>query len=131
MKVTVHSSAKKIFESKAVDYILLPGTSGESGILPGHAPLVTTLEVGVLKLREGDHEISIAINGGFARVAHDEIFVLADEAQLAAELVTQEIQEALKRAQEKMSGPLEPTEMIRLEREIRYHKLRQEMSGKI
>jgi F-type H+-transporting ATPase subunit epsilon len=130
VQVTVQSATKNIFKSDQVEYLLLPGTSGQSGILPGHAAFVTTLEVGELKLKEAGQDISIAINGGFARIANDRIFILAEEAQLSNELVAQEIGEALQRAQEKLAGPLEPTEMIRIEREIRYHKLRQEMSGK-
>lgn len=65
-----------------VEEIILPSTTGQLGILSGHAPLLTALEVGVLRVRPNKEWKTIALMGGFAEVEDDEIKILVNGAEL-------------------------------------------------
>ena len=72
--------------SDEVDSVQLPGSEGELGVLPHHAPLVSTLGVGELRFRKGGVEESFAIVGGFLQVRPDRVVVLAETADMASEI---------------------------------------------
>ncbi|MBI4917030.1 MAG: F0F1 ATP synthase subunit epsilon [Acidobacteria bacterium] len=69
-----------------VDEVTLPGALGALGILPGHAPLLCALRIGELGYRQGSREHYLALQWGFAEVAADDVTVLADVAELPAEI---------------------------------------------
>jgi F-type H+-transporting ATPase subunit epsilon len=77
-----------------VDMVVVPGIEGELGILPHHAPLVTTLGVGELRIRKGGAEESFAIVGGFLQVRPDKVVVMAETADLASEIDLEKAQAA-------------------------------------
>jgi F-type H+-transporting ATPase subunit epsilon len=77
---------ERLAYSDDVDAVVLPGSEGELGILPHHAPLVSTLGVGELRIRKGGTEESFAIFGGFVQVRPDKVVVMAELADLAAEI---------------------------------------------
>jgi len=129
MQITIQSSSKQIYSTNKADYIQLPGIDGYIGILPGHEPLITTLDIGEVIVRENGTEKSIAINGGFAQITGKNVYILADEAHLASNKVDEEIEEAIKRAEEKLKGDLEPSELIQLEKQIKYNKLRKKLNS--
>jgi len=89
--------------SDEVDVVVAPGIEGQLGILPHHAPLMTTLQVGELRVRKGGEEFSLAISGGFLEVRPDRIIVLADTAERAEEIDIARAEEAKRRAQEQLS----------------------------
>jgi F-type H+-transporting ATPase subunit epsilon len=68
------------------DEVTLPGALGALGILPGHAPLLATLSIGELSYRTATREHYLAVQRGFAEVAGDVVMVLADVAELPAEI---------------------------------------------
>ena len=74
-------TAERQLYSDDVDLITAPGANGELGILPHHAPLLTTLTFGELRTRKGGVEQSFAIGGGFLEVRPDKVIVLADSAE--------------------------------------------------
>lgn len=80
MKLIVVTPEKKLVDADA-DSVELPGELGSLGILPGHTPLITLLKTGVLSYRKGTAESALAISGGFAEVANDNVTVLADLAE--------------------------------------------------
>jgi F-type H+-transporting ATPase subunit epsilon len=67
-----------------VEEVILPSTTGQLGVLPGHVSLLTALDSGVLRLREGSAWRSIALLGGFAEVEANEVTVLVNGAQLGS-----------------------------------------------
>ena len=69
-----------------VDAVVCPGIEGELGVLPHHAPLLTTLGVGELRIRTGGQEDYFAIAGGFLQVRPDKVVVMAETADLASEI---------------------------------------------
>ncbi len=101
-------TAEQVVYSDDVDIIVAPGIEGQLGILPHHAPLMTTLKSGELWLRKGGEEFSLAIAGGFLEVRPDRVIVLADAAERAEEIDVARAEEAKLRAQEQLSlHPLE------------------------
>jgi F-type H+-transporting ATPase subunit epsilon len=87
--------------SDQVDAVVVPGSEGELGILPHHAPLVSMLGVGELRIRRGAQEESFAIVGGFLQVRPDKVVVMAETADLAAEIDVERA-EAARREAERM-----------------------------
>lgn len=82
-----------------VDAVIVPGSEGELGILPHHAPLVSTLGLGELKIRKGGQEESFAIVGGFLQVRPDKVVVLAETADMASEIDLEKAHEARREAE--------------------------------
>src|SRR5450759_2638460 len=76
---------KKAFEGD-VDEVTVPASEGELGILPHHAPLISLLGQGVLRLKQGGQEQEFAIFGGFLQVRPDRVVVLAETADLSSEI---------------------------------------------
>ncbi len=108
MAMTVHldvvSAEEKIF-SGLVENIQVTGSEGELGIHPGHAPLITALIPGMVRLvkQHGEEEI-IYIAGGMLEVQPGSVTVLADTAVRAADLDEQSAQEAKRRAEEHIAN---------------------------
>jgi len=98
-------TAEKIVYSDEVDMLVAPGKDGEMGVLPHHAPLMTTLNPGELLVRKAGEEQVMAISGGFLEVRPDRIIVLADSAERAEEIDIARAEEAKKRAQETLAHP--------------------------
>ena len=67
--------------SEEVDEVVAPGIEGYFGVLPGHAPFLTTLGIGVVTYRIGRDEHRLAVAGGFAEVRNDKVIILADSAE--------------------------------------------------
>ena len=87
-----------------VDSVNVPGIEGELGILPHHAPLVSTLGVGELRIRKGGTEELFAIAGGFVQVRPDKVVVMAEMADIAAEIDVEKAQEARREAERALEG---------------------------
>ncbi len=93
-------SAERMVFSGEVDMLIAPGTEGQLGILPHHAPLMTILQPGGLRLKTGKDEILMAISGGFLEVRPDGVIVLADAAERAEEIDIARAEAARRRARE-------------------------------
>jgi len=89
---------KKIFEEPEADMIVVPAVEGEMGVLPNHAPVLTTLTFGELVVRKGNAEERFAIYGGVVDVRPDKVVVLADTAESSFALDLEAAQEARDRA---------------------------------
>ena len=98
-----------------MDLLVAPGTEGELGILPHHAPLMTMLQPGELRAKKGDDEITLAVTGGFLVVRPDRVIVLADAAERAEEIDIARAEAARKRAQDRLMHPTEELDKARAE----------------
>jgi F-type H+-transporting ATPase subunit epsilon len=105
----VVSVERSLFEGD-VDFIAVVGIEGELGILPKHAPLMTILKPGTLKITQGSEEQLLFVGGGFLEVLPDRVTVLADVAEHAEDISLERAEEARKRAQEKLAGTLTTAE---------------------
>jgi F-type H+-transporting ATPase subunit epsilon len=95
-------TAERVVYSEEVDAVVAPGVQGQLGILPHHAPLMTTLQAGELLVRKGGEEETMAISGGFLEVRPDHVIVLADQAERAEEIDAARAEAARKRAEERL-----------------------------
>lgn len=95
---------EKLAYQDEVDSVVLPGSEGELGVLPHHAPLVSTLGAGELRLRKGGQEESFAIVGGFLQVLPDKVVVMAETADMASEIDLEKAQEARRQAEQALEG---------------------------
>jgi F-type H+-transporting ATPase subunit epsilon len=89
---------RRVYEGE-VDGVQVPGIDGELGILPHHAPLLSLLGVGELRIRRGGEEESIAIFGGFVQVRPDKVVIMAETADLESEIDLEKAQEARREAE--------------------------------
>ena len=112
-------TAERLVYSEEVDEVVAPGTEGELGILPHHAPLMTMLKPGEVKLKKGAEEISMAVAGGFLEVRPDHVILLADAAERADEIDAARAEAARKRAQERLSQAGPDTDKARAEAALR------------
>jgi F-type H+-transporting ATPase subunit epsilon len=106
-------TAERVVYSDEVDVVVAPGTEGQLGILPMHAPVMTMLQPGELMVRQSGQEQSIFVSGGYLEVLSDKVTVLADTAERAEEIDVARAEEAKKRAQERMAGPPESADLMR------------------
>jgi F-type H+-transporting ATPase subunit epsilon len=93
--------------AETVDEVVIPGSQGYFGVLPGHAAFLTTLGVGELMYRMGRDEHYLAVAGGFAEVRNDKVIVLADTAERPEEIDRTRAERARERAERRLAGRVE------------------------
>lgn len=98
LHVTIITAQHSVFEGEA-EQVIAPGSEGQMTILPRHAPLLTTLDLGELRVRERGEDVGVFVAGGFLEVNNNVVTVLADEAERAENIDEQGAQEARRRAQ--------------------------------
>ncbi|MCQ2444941.1 MAG: F0F1 ATP synthase subunit epsilon [Mailhella sp.] len=103
----------KVVLQEEVDYVGAPGVSGEFGILPGHAPMLSALKVGALFFRKGDRTVWTFVSGGFAQVSDNKVTVLAESAELASDIDVERAEQAKARAEKRLSDPQPDTDVVR------------------
>ena len=114
IKVEIVTAERVVF-SDDVDLVLAPGLEGQLGILPHHAPLITTLAAGELLARKAGNEYSLVISGGFLEVGTEKIIVLADTAERVDEIDIARAESAKKRAEERLAASGEGVDHARAE----------------
>ncbi|MGB7093460.1 MAG: ATP synthase F1 subunit epsilon [Anaerolineales bacterium] len=121
------SQDRMVWEGLA-DIVVVPGVAGEMGILPNHAPLLSTLKFGILKVRIKGSEEVFAIAGGVIEVQPDLITVLADSAENVAEIDVARAEQARRRAEDilKEGPPADADAYLKLEAALRKSNLRLE-----
>jgi F-type H+-transporting ATPase subunit epsilon len=98
-------SADRLLVNETVDEVEIPGSEGYFGVLPGHTPLLATLQVGELWYRQGQEKHYLAIAFGFAEVQPDRVTILAQIAERADEIDLARAEEAKRRAEERLARP--------------------------
>ena len=104
---------ERLAYSDEVDAVNLPGSEGELGVLPHHAPLVSMLGIGELRIRKGGTEESFAIVGGFLQVRPDKVVVMAETADMASDIDLEKAHEARRSAERLLEepGPADSTDL--------------------
>jgi len=102
-----------------VEFAVLPGGLGELGILPNHAPLISGLNVGVLRYTLNNTVKLVAITGGFVEVIDNSVTVLADAAELSEEIDVTRAVEAKERATERLASHSSEIDVRRAEYALR------------
>ena len=93
----------RIVWNSEVQEIILSTNSGRIGILPNHAPLLTALDIGIIKIRLNEKWSTMALMGGFAMIDNNQMTILVNEAEKANEINLQDAQETFQMAQTKLS----------------------------
>ncbi len=109
-----------------VDEVVVPGSEGYLGVLPGHTPLLAMLKVGELWFRVGQEKQYLAIAGGFVEVLPDRVTVLADVAERAHDIDVARAEAARTRAEERLARPpvdvdIERARLAQLKSIVRLH----------
>jgi F-type H+-transporting ATPase subunit epsilon len=125
IRCEIVSQDRLVFEGDA-DIVTVPGTLGEMGILPGHAPLLSTLDLGVIRVRSGEEEEVFTVTGGFIEVQPDIVTIMADAAENVEEIDIQRAEEAMERAKNLLAEdkPIDLETTLRIEAAMKRSSLR-------
>lgn len=125
IRCEIVSQDRTVFQGPA-DMVVLPGTEGEMGILPHHAPLLTTLKYGIIKVRSQGQETIFTVAGGIAEIQPDIVTILADAAENVEEIDVARAEAARKRAEESLAKgvPADSESYLRMEAALRKSNLR-------
>jgi F-type H+-transporting ATPase subunit epsilon len=124
LDVEIVTGERVVFRQEGVDMVVAPGGAGMLGILPEHAPLITTLAYGELRIKKGAEEQSILVYGGFMEVADDKVLVLADSAERAEEVDVERAEAARRRAEESIANRQSTIELEEAQASLRRANLR-------
>ena len=131
LTVKVITPDKTVWDDQ-VEEIILPSTTGQLGVLSGHAPLLTALEVGVMRVRPDKEWKAIALMGGFAEVENNEIKILVNGAELGDNIdqdtARTEFEKALTRLQQVKNSD-DRQEKIQAETSLRKARARFQAAG--
>jgi len=115
---------EKLLYSGDVDMITLPGTNGQMGILHGHAPLLSTLDIGEIVLHRREGNEYLAVSGGVAEVRPDKVTILADIAEAGTEIDEERAAAALERAERLLAENPPPHQVPEIMASLRRSSLR-------
>ena len=122
MNLEIVTPEARVYED-TVDSVVLPTTSGEINLLPGHIPLVTEIQAGeIIVSKSGESGQSLAISKGFAQCVGDKISVLAENAIHIDEIDESAVEEAKKRAEDSLATmeKMSDEEIVMLETQVAY-----------
>ncbi len=131
IRCEIVSQDRMVFEGDA-DIVIIPGESGEMGILPNHAPLLSTLKIGIIKVRSSEKEEDFTISGGIVEIQPDVITILADAAENVREIDIARAESAKRRAEDilKKGPPPDMDEYLAMEAALKRSNLRLEAARK-
>jgi len=115
LRVDIVTAERVVFSEEDVDLLVVPGIEGELGVLPLHAPLLTTIQPGVLRVVKGGEETTMAITGGFIEVRENRVTILADAAERGEEIDVAQVEAARRRAEESLASREATVDMVQAE----------------
>jgi F-type H+-transporting ATPase subunit epsilon len=125
--MTIHVdivTPERLLISDEVDMVSVPGSEGEMGIMGGHAPLLSTMDIGEIVLHKGPETQFLAVAGGVVEVRPDKVTILADVAEAAEEIDENRAEAARERARESLADNPPPQRRIVIEAALRRSNLR-------
>ena len=114
--------------TEKVDEVEIPGAEGYFGVLPGHTPLLSTLQVGELWFRKGNEKFYLSIAFGFAEVLPDRVTILAEIAELPDDIDVARAEAAKRRAEERIAKPSVDVDFERARMALRKSLVRLQVS---
>ena len=131
LSVEVVTAERRVLAEDEVDMVVAPAALGEVGILPRHAPLLTTLQPGELRIKKDGIETDYAVTGGFLQVNQDRVLILADAAERAEEIDEERAEAARRRAEQALTEAQRsgaPTQVVAARTALRRSMVRLEVS---
>jgi len=120
---------ERLVLAEPVDEVLLPGSEGYLGVLPGHAPLLTGLGVGQVEYRQGGVRHLLAVSGGYAEILRDRVTVLAETAERAEEIDPERARAQRERAEAILRGNPADAEFEQAQQSFRKALIRLQVHG--
>lgn len=130
LTVRVISPDKTVWDATAEE-VILPSTTGQMGILSGHAPLLTALDTAVMRVRPSRNQdwVAIALLGGFAEVENDEVTILVNGAERGDKIDLDAARKAYNEAQAKMNQTATRQEQIQANQAFKRARARFQAAG--
>lgn len=130
LTVRVISPDKTVWDSQAEE-VILPSTTGQLGILSEHAPLLTALDVGVMRVRADKDWVAIALMGGFAEVEQNEVTILVNGAEQGDKINLEEARQAYSEAETRLNSSSTGTrqEQIQAKQALKRARARVQAAG--
>lgn len=113
-RLDIVTPERKVY-SDDVRYVIAPGGDGELGILPEHAPILTTLNIGIMRVEKDGHYTKFAVAGGFLEARNSKVVVLADAAERADDIDIERAEAARARAEERLTAKDPDVDLLRAE----------------
>ena len=101
--------------SQDIRFVVLPGTEGELGILPEHAPLVSALKIGLVRVHHEGNILKIAVSNGFAEVRNSKVTILANSAEREDQIDVERATAAKERAEKRLADKDPDIDLVRAE----------------
>ena len=119
LHVEIVTAERIVYSAEGVDEVVAPGVEGEFAVLPRHAPFLTTLVPGEMRIIRGSDEEVMAVTGGFFEIRNDRVVILADAAERVEEIDVARAEEARQRAQEALRERKELADLVGVEASLR------------
>jgi F-type H+-transporting ATPase subunit epsilon len=130
LKLEIVTAERQIFSGE-VNAVVAPGSEGQLGILPHHAPLMTILQAGELIIRKDDQDLYLVVTGGFLEVRPDKVVILADACERCDEIDIARAEEAKKRAAEHLKSLTPEIDHARAEAALRRSLIRLKVAERV
>ncbi|HXE90816.1 MAG TPA: F0F1 ATP synthase subunit epsilon [Terriglobales bacterium] len=128
-KLEIVTPDRQVVDDRAEE-MQIPGRNGYLGILPGHAPLITELEVGEISYRHGQKTRYLAVAWGFAEVLPDRVIILAETAERAEEIDVERARRAVEKAEQHLRRTDPDVDFRRAEVALKRALIRLQVAGK-
>lgn len=117
--------------STEADVVVLPGVEGQFGVLPGHIPFLSALEIGEMYYKSAGKTEFLAVNGGFAEVTGEKVTIVAESAEVGREIDVERAKRALERAEKRLAtAKTENVDWARAEAALRRSLVRARVAGR-
>ena len=117
--------------STQAEVVVCPGAEGQFGVLPGHIPFLSALEIGEMYYKTGGKTEYLAVSGGFAEVTGEKVTIVAESAEMGREIDVERAKRALERAEKRVAaGKAAEIDWARAEAAMRRSLMRMKVAGR-
>jgi F-type H+-transporting ATPase subunit epsilon len=121
---------RKLLSAEA-DVVVLPGVEGQFGVLAGHVPFLSALDIGEMYYRDGAKTEYLSVSGGFAEVTGKKVTIVAESAEMGREIDIERARMALERAEKRLAAAkTENIDYVRAEAALRRAIMRMKVAGR-
>jgi F-type H+-transporting ATPase subunit epsilon len=121
---------RKLLSAEA-DVVVLPGVEGQFGVLSGHVPFLSALDIGEMYYRDGAKTEYLSVSGGFAEVTGKKVTIVAEAAESGREIDIERARRAMERAEKRLAmAKTENIDWVRAEAALRRAMLRMKVAGR-
>ena len=113
------------------EVVVCPGVEGQFGVLPGHIPFLSALDIGEMYYKAGGKTEYLAVSGGFAEVTGEKVTIVAESAEVGREIDVERARRALERAEKRIAaGKTAEIDWVRAEAALRRSLVRAKVAGR-